>query len=568
MSRSANGLRDALRAGSERLAAWSDLLDRINVFPVADGDTGRNLTISLSPLRDHEAGRDRLVRDLLLSARGNSGNIAARFFSGLLAEQAEDWPRGARRGRELAWQAVADPQPGTMLTLFDALVYALDEGASTEPTLERLERSVLQTRDTLPCLQDAGVVDAGALGMFIFWEAFLMTLQGRSGALRPIAGRFGDALVLREGYSRCDRGFCVDAVIERAGGPVPSRLREDYNSVVTISEGDLLKVHLHTEDTARAREALEGLGSLLRWTAEDLGEQTARFARPGPSRPKLHVMTDAAGSFTRQDARQLGVTLLHSYVTIGSRSVPETFLEPDELYAAMGRGEPVSTSQASDFERHQHFAKAVEIHGRALYLAVGSVYTGNVRAALEWKKEHDPDERLIVIDSGAASGRLGLAALRVARQALAESDPERIVDLARMAVSACEEYVFLDQLKFLAAGGRMSKTGAFFGDLLHFKPVVSPQPDGARKVAVLRDERAQEDFALERLAASFRPGTPGSAMLGYTDNRGRVERIADGLRNRFPGLEILIQPMSLTSGAHMGPGTWALAYLPGIEAAP
>src|SRR5512137_2649817 len=71
--------------GAERVAAWADLLDSINVFPIADGDTGRNLKISLAPLRDLDNDRGRTIHQLLVHARGNSGNIAARFFSGFLS---------------------------------------------------------------------------------------------------------------------------------------------------------------------------------------------------------------------------------------------------------------------------------------------------------------------------------------------------------------------------------------------------------------------------------------------------------------------------------------------------
>jgi len=123
-------LRKALAAGSERLAAWSDLLDRINVFPVADGDTGRNLVISLHPLKDTRRSRAELAEGLLMSARGNSGNIAAQFFQGLLLERENgDLAPAVKRGRNLAWGAVADPRPGTMLSLFDALADGWPAGA-------------------------------------------------------------------------------------------------------------------------------------------------------------------------------------------------------------------------------------------------------------------------------------------------------------------------------------------------------------------------------------------------------------------------------------------------------
>lgn len=80
-----SNLQEALITGTERLSAWADLLDHINVFPVADGDTGRNMVTSLAPLKQMDWSRKEMARNLLLSARGNSGNIAARFIAGLLA---------------------------------------------------------------------------------------------------------------------------------------------------------------------------------------------------------------------------------------------------------------------------------------------------------------------------------------------------------------------------------------------------------------------------------------------------------------------------------------------------
>ena len=80
----------ALMAGCERVAAWADLLDEINVFPVADGDTGRNLKISLSPLGVANGGSSVLSQALIQSATGNSGNIAAAFFSRFVSEAEND----------------------------------------------------------------------------------------------------------------------------------------------------------------------------------------------------------------------------------------------------------------------------------------------------------------------------------------------------------------------------------------------------------------------------------------------------------------------------------------------
>jgi hypothetical protein len=223
----------------------------------------------------------------------------------------------------------------------------------------------------------------------------------------------------------------------------------------------------------------------------------------------------------------------------------------------------VSTSQASVYERHQFYESVLERFEKVLYLCVGSVYTGNYDGALQWKKEHDPQDRLLVIDTGAASGRLGTIALATARFMAETNDIKNIFAFARKAVRTCEEYVFLDKLQYLAAGGRLSKTSAFFGDMLNMKPVISPQSEGAKKVGVVRNQEDQVKMTLAKLAASLANDSDAMIMLEYSDNKNWVNgTVKKMLAERYPNAEFVLQPLSLTSGAHMGPGTWGIAFLP------
>ncbi|NPU83525.1 MAG: DegV family EDD domain-containing protein [Syntrophaceae bacterium] len=561
----------ALAAGVERVTAWSDLLDDINVFPVADGDTGRNLVLSLAPLRFPEREREALNRDLLLSARGNSGNIAARFFSRLL--HAEDIPSLAAavaRGTDQARGAVREPKPGTMLTFFEALAEGLrDAPGETDPgwyrrLMDRLQDVVRDTVEQQPKLRDAGVVDAGALGMYLFFEGFFLALGNPIAGVRPVTEAFGDRLRVRRSVSGPDEGgWCVDLVLQGADDSEETynRLSAVGRSVVLIREQDYLKVHLHTDDAVSLRKNIESIGPVVRWSVDDLTRQTTDFSTAA-AESSIHIMTDAAGSLTREGARKLGVTLLDSYLTVGTRCLPETLFSPGELFEAMRRGEKVSTSQASVLERQQTYESVLGRFGRVLYLCVGSVFTGNYEVAREWKSRNDRDDRLTVIDTGAASGRLGLMVIETARFAARASDPEAVVAFARDAVARTEEYIFLDRLKWLAAGGRLSKGSAFFGDMLHMKPVISPLPDGAKKVGVVRNRNDQVRYALEKLEAGLAPAGTGPVLLEHSDNRPWLEKeVLPLIRSRFPAAEILLQPLSMTSAAHMGPETWAVAFL-------
>ena len=566
-------LRAALTSGYERLSAWSDLLDQINVFPVADADTGRNLMISLAPLHRIEAPAETILRRLLVSATGNSGNIAACFFAGFVAENpTEGLHRAIKNGRERAWEAISDPKPGTILTVFDTLQLTF-EGAPAEPLaviypalIDRLEESVHTTAEILPELNAAGVVDAGALGMFIFMEGFFNQLAGEENGFRPITETFRNKLKPPPECEAGDAdGYCVDTLVEidKNGDSSLKKLAPYGNSLIVQREPERLKIHLHTEQQEAVRKQLEGMGRVVQWSATDL--RPSPGSRSAPDKPPpIHIVTDAAGSITRQDAARLGMTLLDSYIVVGDKSLPETLIDPAEIYALMRKGVRVTTAQASVFERHQRFQSIIGRYGTALYLCVGSVYTGNFREAAAWKANNDPDNRLTIIDTGLASGRLGIVALATARHAGRVDRADEVLQFAAAAVPKSTEYIFLDRLQYLVAGGRLSKTKGYFGDFFHLKPVISPTADGAVRAGTVRNQGEQLEFALEKLTKALKPDAGSLILLEYSDNRRWVEdTVLREIENRYPSAEIILQPLSLTSGVHMGPGTWGVAYMVG-----
>ncbi len=562
----------ALQTGAVRVTAWADLLDGINVFPVADGDTGRNLVYSLSPLIQADSRDERLIERLLMLARGNSGNIAVQFLRGVLqAEYLSNLPAAVKQGRDLAWQALPDPREGTMLSLLDELALALQdhygEDAWVESVLERLVQAVRRTTQQLQDLQQAGVVDSGALGLFLFFDGFLQRLSGIEQQPAAVAKLFDGQLRLNADleFAR-HNGNCIDALIKRNGetGEKLKDLEAFGESIVALEHGEFVKLHLHGENEALIKQRLAELGEVLRYKSDDLNEQTSRFVGARKTQA-VHVMTDAAGSMTREQATELNLTLLDSYITVGDHCLPESYIDRDDLYRRMLAGESASTAQASQFERQQFYRKVCDLYPKVLYLAVGSVFTGNVDAAQQWKSEADPEDRLSVLDSGAASGKLGLSALAVARYAQQETQPEKVVTYARQVIETCEEYLFIETLRYLARGGRLSKTSAFFGNMLGLKPVVSPYPDGARKLAMLRNRKDQLAFLQKRLDQSLPNESTSPILLQYTDNRSWVEtELLDWVRQQRSAAEIVVTPLSLTTGVHAGPGAWSVAFLPSV----
>ncbi len=564
-------LKAAFVTGYERMAAWSDLLDDINLYPVPDADTGRNLRISMAPLKspDHQ----NITQQLLLSATGNSGNIAGAFFAKFVSlETPNQLGKATKAGKEAAWQSLLNPQPGTMLSVLDALSAALDSHAEEMPStavpqvMENLKTAVLSTAEILPELKQANVVDAGALGMFIFFEGFLKRLFHQTNSFCSPKELFGSKIELSQCVNTAqEEAYCIDTVLQPLANleETTKKIATLGDNVIAVSHGDQMKIHLHAADGKAAKQQIAAMGTMVRWDMERIDHRDAND-NPAPLPDgNIHIVTDAAGSLTRSSARALNVTLLESYVVLEDRSIPETLVPRDQLYAALRNGNKVTTAQASNFERHQYYESLVNRYDKVVYLCVGSVYTGNFRVANQWAATHPAGQAMTVIDTTAASGRLGLIAHHIAQFAASGKQLKDVIQQTEAVVSSCEEIIFLDQLKYLAAGGRISKAKGFFGDLFHVKPVISPTAQGAEKIGAVKNKEDQIAFALKHLGAHLHPEAPVKIMLQYTDNQDWVlSQVKPQIESLLPLSTTIIQPMSLTSGVHMGPGTWGVAFLP------
>lgn len=561
----------ALITGYECLAAWADLLDRINVFPVADGDTGANLRISLAPLKAPDGERRLLADRLSRAATGNSGNIAVAFLRAFAAAtDPAELAAAAEQGRRQAWQAVARPQPGTMLSVFDTVAGfpgPWQNGEICGRLSRLLQQSVVDGAALIPAIRQAGVVDAGALAMYIFFDGFCQSLAGRERIEVDVRGPFAGRLEIDPGFflpaAESGEQFCVDAVLATNTPPagMSEALSELGDSVVLLDDAAGVKIHVHTTEPRQLRHRLTGFGEVIGWSDEPIrasagaGQSIARIGQT------IRVVSDAAGSLPRELAEKHGITLLDSYLVYDGQSRPESLCDPEEIYRLLRTGQRVTTAQASVFERRLRFQRFCQEGERTLYLCVGSAFTGNYDVAVDWKQRHDRDNRLEILDTGAASGRLGLITLLTGRFAESGSGAAAVVEFARRRLANCQELVFIDQLKYLVAGGRVSRAGGFFGDLLQLKPIISPTAGGVRREGVVRHRRGQLAFALERLQQQFGVDDRPAILLQYSDNRTWVsETVAGQLAARLPRAELILVPLSLTSGVHMGPGTWSVAW--------
>lgn len=289
-------LRSGLSDASRWLASRATEINALNVFPVPDGDTGTNMSLTLqAAVQEAEALRETGIgavaraaaHGALLGARGNSGVILSQFFRGIaraLEKQADVDGRGMAQalvqGSATADKAVIRPVEGTMLTVgrdaAQAAKARAEEGGSLDDVLEaaveEARASVARTPQLLPILREAGVVDAGGQGLLTILEGLLASLRGEATlAGVEIGGQIRVSEVAEKAY-----GYCTELLIRGRRLDLESirgRICELGDSALVVGEPDLVRIHVHTFHPGKVLEYAQTHGTLHQIKIDNMQEQ-------------------------------------------------------------------------------------------------------------------------------------------------------------------------------------------------------------------------------------------------------------------------------------------------------
>nr|WP_285856974.1 DAK2 domain-containing protein [Mesobacillus subterraneus] len=298
--------------GANHLSANAKYVDALNVFPVPDGDTGTNMNLSMtsgakevkSNVQDHigKVG-SALAKGLLMGARGNSGVILSQLFRGF-AKAIETKPTvnpvefaaALNAGVETAYKAVMKPVEGTILTVAkDAAKHAVavaknheDLVGLMEDILKEAKASLNRTPDLLPVLKEVGVVDSGGQGLVFVYEGFLAELKGEKLPDSPSAMPNMNELVSAEHHKSVQShmntediefGYCTEFMVRLEGQETFSEenFRQDLSkygdSLLVISDEEVVKVHIHSEQPGEVLTYGQKYGSLINMKIENMRQQ-------------------------------------------------------------------------------------------------------------------------------------------------------------------------------------------------------------------------------------------------------------------------------------------------------
>lgn len=302
-------LRDMVVAGAALLEKNREAVDALNVFPVPDGDTGTNMSLTMQSatrevnskefLRADEAA-SALAKGALRGARGNSGVITsqllrgfAKALTGIDKVTPVQFAQALKAGADQAYKAVMKPKEGTILTVAKVIAEDAMKQVQKDPDdyeglmnvmLKTGEDILRRTTDMLPALKQAGVVDSGGRGLLLIYTGYAAVMRGEDiSAIAP--DMEGDGVATFEDdhdtLEEIKFAYCTEFLIQRlndscnehAVDSFRRRLNRIGNSVVVVNDMDVIKVHVHTNNPGRALEYGLELGELVNLKIENMLEQ-------------------------------------------------------------------------------------------------------------------------------------------------------------------------------------------------------------------------------------------------------------------------------------------------------
>jgi hypothetical protein len=589
---SGSQLKRAIIAGAQRVIQMQEQLNNINVFPVADADTGTNMALTMRSVAEgvlqckegsvHAMSRA-LADSALMGARGNSGAILAQFFQGLaegldgrVRANLEDFAEAVRRAANHAAEAIAEPKEGTILTVIREWAQSIqttsrkaaDYRALIADSLHVATQSLQETPRKLKVLAKAGVVDAGAQGFVHLLEGVLHFIQ--SGKIDRIAR---GALTFGNAKAKVDKApeeirfqYCTEVLIvgEKINrGNLKEQLRPLGDSMIVAGSSERLRVHIHTNEPEQVFAIARGYGNVAHTKKEDMRRQH-RKAHHETAAETIALVTDSSCDLPPDEFIRRGIRLVPVVVIFGHQSYIDKVTITDRDFYRLLTTSPhhPKTSQPAPGDFQEVFQQTAANHKRALAIILSGAVSGTLQAAQRAAQTVKSQIDVEVIDSKNVCVALGLI-LREAAEAIESGAAfDEVKRRVEWAIQNVRLFVSVETMTYLVRGGRVSRFRGAIARLLNLKPILTINAEG-RAEAVAKTFGGQH--ARRKLMEIVKREAAGKRKLRFLVAHANAPETAgfhaEWIRKYFEVPEVTIVSVSPALGAHAGPGAVGIAFL-------
>lgn len=494
--------------GAKEVGLQKKHLNEINVFPIADGDTGTNLVttltamVELPPRKDAFGGMMTAISEAgMAHARGNSGIIFTSYINGLAMESSaydeigkKEFSQAAFKAVDYLYEAIENPVKGTMITVISDWAEFLfvnhekylgfDDFLAAAYKIAR--ESLEKTTHQMEILRKHNLVDAGAQGFVNFLKGINRFF------LKEQVASSSDAVINQpvhfDGEEPGEKQFCTEFFIKLkqaafASAAIVADIKNDLSalggSVIVFSQGNKVKIHVHTDQPEAVVQRLLRYGTIIEQKIEDMHfqrnikiNQCARIA----------IVTDSIADLPEPFKREHQIHTLSLGLMFGENPYfDKQTIKLNQLDALINDASEYPTSSQPEPQRVANLlAELAESYDSILFIAVSEQLSGTFKTvSREAKKLQDLGKKITVIDSCLNSGAQGLLVKRAAELVARHKTHDEIVTALKEAIPKTKIYVCLDTLDYAVRGGRVSNTIGRIGKMVGLRPIMTLDEKGA-----------------------------------------------------------------------------------------
>lgn len=567
-------------------------LNKTNLFPVADGDTGSNLSRTLTVVEE-ELVKDSSLRVTLNSmgeaalkgAIGNSGIIFAQFINGLKKNlSSEDsinvsgFAAAVEKAVDYTYQGMSNPVEGTILTVMKDWAESLkklknksdDFSEIMEESLETAVKSLLETKNKLKVLRDADVVDSGAQAFVYFLEGIVRFIK--NGSLKELkVNKRVEIENVEEDKIRADQEiefrYCTEAYIENLSletQDLRERISDLGDSLIIAGDREKTRIHIHTNEPAELFARLDNISNIIDQKADDM---ILQYAVKYEKQSEIAVLTDSIADLPQEFIDQHQVHLLPLNILIdGTNYLDKLTLDSKKFFEMLDQADEYPSSAQPTIKSIENKLSYLADHYESIIaITVSSKMSGTYESfvsAAENIRKQDEDVKISVIDSRSNSGAQGLLVMEAAEAVQQGNDFEEIVEHLKKIRENLYIYVSVDDFKYMVKGGRVSPLKGKLANFFNLKPIISIDREGNgiafakafskkgnfKKIKSILKEH-QENGGIKRIA------------VVHGDDRERAEKFKQSFEKLLDKEIEFIENISPIVAINAGRGSTAVALI-------
>jgi len=583
-------LKKMLLLSYQKIEEHKEEINKINVFPVPDQDTGSNMAKTLLGVK--EAIENRNFKDLdeiseatldgaLTAAQGNAGVIYVGFLAGflpLLDKNPVDAKKLAiafEKGAERARQSIQNPVEGTILDVIDATYQTFKKEAEKEKDLvkifkvatEKAKEALLATREKMEIFRKANVVDAGGLAYLMILESHLEALEGEKKEEKKEekpsekVRRFVQTLSYRYEVVSLIKNPKFDEKTIR------EKLKRLGDSLDMVQIGDKLKIHIHTDLPDEVKKIMREAGQVLSLREEDMAKEVV--GEESVRKVSIGIVTEDINDLPQKTLERYQIEIVKTIL-----DWPEGENMPGEnIYQKMREADKrgiktfPKTSQAVPKSYLEAFQKQLQKFEKVLCITITSKISGCYNSACQAKEMLKAEEkgRVYILDSLQAAASQTLLVLRAIELIQEQRETAEVIDELKKLIPKTHLYIIFEDPKWIEAGGRMSKSQANWVrrmKKINLHPLITIKDGVVAKGGIIFAKDMAEALFKKISKESQKARKQGKrirVIIGQADNPEGAEK----LRKLLKEIKAEVPFISLASPvvcAHTGPGTLIVAW--------